>query len=251
MKNHNNFIRNTLSNFLICKYSFRKILKFLVVISLYFSILELLLYIHIFGNSIQSVAATITTHIDQNVPRNISEGVQANSLLNQNNQRNVTIEIPTYESDVSEPQFQFNLISPSPNETWTIGSEVAISWKLSSVLPINSLIFSLEDGGGLSKKHLLTITSPHLIGKGTVMYIFNLSSSVLPSHNTTSTLFVSFEFAGNTIPASTNIININSEMEIIPTYADQQQVYKTTPSTISTTTDGNLNNNINNNSDNS
>jgi len=37
------------------------------------------------------------------------------------NQRNVTIEIPTYESDVSEPQFQFNLISPSPNETWTIG----------------------------------------------------------------------------------------------------------------------------------
>jgi len=48
-------------------------------------------------------------------------------LLNQN-QRNVTIEIPTYESDVSEPQFQFNLISPSPNETWTIGKIVLLKY---------------------------------------------------------------------------------------------------------------------------
>ncbi|ORX59059.1 hypothetical protein BCR36DRAFT_316854, partial [Piromyces finnis] len=170
-------------------------------------------------------------------------------LINQN-QRNVTIEIPTYESDASEPQFQFNLISPNPNETWTIGSEVAISWKLSSVLPITSLIFSLEDGGGLSKKHLLTVTSPHLIGKGTVMYIFNLSSSVQPSQNTTSTLFVSFEFAGSTIPASTNIINLSSEMEIIPTYNDQQTYKPSSSSTVTTSIDNSNNNNSNNNNNN-
>jgi len=132
-------ISHKLSNTLICKKNFfSKLIKISIAINLYISLLELFPYIFIFENGIQLVATTsipfnkteLFNNENNNNSINIQEElsknkeVQSNAIFSNNNssnQRNVTIGIPTYESDVSEPQFQFNLISPSPNETWTIG----------------------------------------------------------------------------------------------------------------------------------
>jgi len=123
----------------------RKIIKISILLNLCIGLLEFITFIFIYGHGINS--SDINNNIGKNddIDLNIDvvdvkekregnididynsntyfddESKHSNSMHLNQNQRNVTIEIPTYESDVSEPQFQFNLISPSPNETWTIG----------------------------------------------------------------------------------------------------------------------------------